>query len=444
MADFKQKIWIKTYGCQMNMRDSETLKALLLEAGHTIVENEADAEIVLLNTCSIRDLAESKAIGKAGRLLKNKRKNKHYRVGILGCMASRQKEKLLKVLPELDWIIPPQKLSDVPNIIQETLEKDIHNCTIANIPDGFAFECYEQKLPTSPCRFVPIQQGCNMRCSYCIVPTTRGDQQNRPLDSILGEIQQAVVESGVKEVTLLGQIVNTYFDRASNTNFVKLIHKVHAIEGLERIRFMSPHPAFFNEDLIECYAELPKLCPSIHLPIQSGSNRILEEMHRHYTREKILKIVNDLRKIQPQMAISTDIIVGYPGETEEDFQQTYDLFDEIGFDMAYIFKYSPRPTTSAADQQKTALGISESVKEERNQRLLTLLTHYSTCYNQQFLNTSQKVLVESRAHRGENRFWGRNVYNKKIIFSGSEDLIGTFQNIYIEKTSSSVLEGRCV
>lgn len=444
MADFKQKIWIKTYGCQMNMRDSETLKALLLEAGHTIVENEADAEIVLLNTCSIRDLAESKAIGKAGRLLKNKRKNKHYRVGILGCMASRQKEKLLKVLPELDWIIPPQKLSDVPNIIQETLEKDIHNCTIANIPDGFAFECYEQKLPTSSCRFVPIQQGCNMRCSYCIVPTTRGDQQNRPLDSILGEIQQAVVESGVKEVTLLGQIVNTYFDRASNTNFVKLIHKVHAIEGLERIRFMSPHPAFFNEDLIECYAELPKLCPSIHLPIQSGSNRILEEMYRHYTREKILKIVNDLRKIQPQMAISTDIIVGYPGETEEDFQQTYDLFDEIGFDMAYIFKYSPRPTTSAADQQKTALGISESVKEERNQRLLTLLTHYSTCYNQQFLNTSQKVLVESRAHRGENRFWGRNVYNKKIIFSGSEDLIGTFQNIYIEKTSSSVLEGRCI
>ena len=443
MADFHRKIWIKTYGCQMNMRDSETLKALLSEAGHTIVEFETEAEIALLNTCSIRDLAESKAIGKAGRLLKNKRKNARYRVGILGCMASRQKDQLLKILPGLDWIIPPQKLSEVPEIIQKTLESDSHTCIIADIPDTFKFECYEQKLPMSPCRFVPIQQGCNMRCSYCIVPTTRGEQQNRPKTSILNEIQQAVAD-GVKEVTLLGQIVNAYFDKTSGTNFTELLHAVNAIDRLERIRFMSPHPAFFNESLIKCYAELPKLCPTMHLPIQSGSNRILEAMHRRYTREKILQIVNDLRAIQPHMAISTDIIVGYPGETEEDFQQTYDLFDAIGFDMAYIFKYSPRPTTSAAEQQKTELGISESVKEERNQRLLSLLTHYSTCYNHQFLHTTQPILVEGHAHRGENRFWGRNIYNKKIIFSGSTDLIGTFQNIYIEKTSSSVLEGRRV
>lgn len=440
MVDFRRKIWIKTYGCQMNMRDSETLKALLSDVGHTIVENETEAEIALLNTCSIRDLAESKAIGKAGRLLKNKRKNARYRVGILGCMASRQREQLLKVLPNLDWIIPPQKLSEVPEIIRKTLENDTHECVVAGIPDAFKFECYERKLPSSPCRFVPIQQGCNMRCSYCIVPTTRGNQQNRPLISILDEIRQAVT-SGVKEITLLGQIVNTYSDRSSGTNFAGLIRTIHDIEGIERIRFMSPHPAFFNEDLIKCYAELPKLCPCIHLPIQSGSNRILEAMHRHYTREKILKIVGDLRRIHPQMAISTDVIVGYPGETEEDFQQTYDLFDEIGFDMAYIFKYSPRPTTSAAEQQKTELGISESIKEERNQRLLTLLTRYSTRYNQQFLHTHQQILVEGRAHRGEDKFWGRNIYNKKVIFTGTEDLIGTFQDIYIKKTSSSVLEG---
>ncbi len=443
MADFHRRIWIKTYGCQMNMRDSETLKALLQEAGHTVVENEAEAEIALLNTCSIRDLAESKAIGKAGRLLKNKRKNARYRVGILGCMASRQKEQLLKVLPDLDWIIPPQKLSEVPEIIRKTLENDSHKCIIAGIPEAFEFACYEQKLPTSPCRFVPIQQGCNMRCSYCIVPTTRGEQQNRPRSSILHEIQQAVAD-GVKEVTLLGQIVNAYFDKTSSTNFTELLHAIHAIDGLERIRFMSPHPAFFNEGLIQCYAELPKLCPSIHLPVQSGSNRILEAMRRRYTREKILQIVGDLRKIHPKIAISTDIIVGFPGETEEDFQQTYDLFDAIGFDMAYIFKYSPRPTTSAAEQQKTDLGVSESVKEACNQRLLSLLTHYSTCYNQQFLHTTQSILVEGRAHRGENRFLGRNVYNKKIIFTGTEDLIGTFQAIYIKKTSSSVLEGDIV
>ena len=235
MADFHRRIWIKTYGCQMNMRDSETLKALLQEAGHTVVENEAEAEIALLNTCSIRDLAESKAIGKAGRLLKNKRKNARYRVGILGCMASRQKEQLLKVLPDLDWIIPPQKLSEVPEIIRKTLENDSHKCIIAGIPEAFEFACYEQKLPTSPCRFVPIQQGCNMRCSYCIVPTTRGEQQNRPRSSILHEIQQAVAD-GVKEVTLLGQIVNAYFDKTSSTNFTELLHAIHAIDGLERIR----------------------------------------------------------------------------------------------------------------------------------------------------------------------------------------------------------------
>ena len=441
MVDFHRKIWIKTYGCQMNMRDSETLKALLSEAGHVIVDSEAEAEIALLNTCSIRDLAESKAIGKAGRLLKNKRKNARYRVGILGCMASRQKDQLLKVLPNLDWIIPPQKLSEVPEIIRETLEQDSHECTIVAIPEASEFQCYEQKLPTSPCRFVPIQQGCNMRCSYCIVPTTRGEQQNRPLVSILKEIRQAVAD-GVKEITLLGQIVNTYFDKTSGTQFTGLLHAINDIDGVERIRFMSPHPAFFNENLIKCYAELSKLCPSIHLPIQSGSNRILKEMRRHYTREKILQIVGNLRKIQPRIAISTDIIVGYPGETEADFQQTYDLFERIGFDMAYIFKYSPRPTTSAAEQQKTELGISEAVKEERNQRLLELLTHYSTCYNYQFLHKTQQILIEGRAHRGENRFWGRNIYNKKIIFTGTHDLIGTFRDIFIEKTSSSVLEGR--
>ena len=441
MFDFHRKIWIKTYGCQMNMRDSETLKALLVEAGHTIVESESEAEIALLNTCSIRDLAESKAIGKAGRLLKNKRKNARYRVGILGCMASRQKEQLLKILPGLDWIIPPQNLPEVPDIIRKTLEKDSHTCVVADTPEIFEFRCYEQKLPNSPCRFVPIQQGCNMRCSYCIVPTTRGEQQNRPTISILNEIQQAVA-GGVKEVTLLGQIVNAYFDKSSGTNFSELLHIINDIDGLERIRFMSPHPAFFNESLIKCYSELSKLCPSIHLPIQSGSNRILKEMQRRYTREKILQIVEDLRKISPQIAISTDIIVGYPGETEEDFQQTYDLFEAIGFDMAYIFKYSPRPTTNAAEQQNSELGISESTKEERNQRLLSLLTHYSTCYNRQFLHTTQQVLVEGRAHRGENRFLGRNIYNKKIIFTGTPDLIGTFQDVFIEKTSSSVLEGK--
>lgn len=424
----------------MNMRDSETLKALLLAEGHEVVDDEKQADIALLNTCSIRDLAESKAIGKAGRLLKNKRKNPDYRVGILGCMASLQKEQLLKILPQLDWIVPPQNLPQVPELIRATLEKQLEVCTVAQIPEAFEFKCYEKQIHASPVLFVPIQQGCNMCCSYCIVPKTRGAQQNRPFTSIIQEIQQAT-QRGIKEVMLLGQIVNTYQDKGSGKKFVDLLQAVNAIDGIERIRFMSPHPAFFSDDLILCYQSLPKLCPSIHLPLQSGSNRILKDMHRAYTREKFLKIISDLRTIRPNISISTDIIVGYPGETEDDFQQTYDLFKEVGFDMAYIFKYSPRPTTLAAPQQNSVLGIPEDIKEERNQRLLALLTHFSSLYNQQFLNTTQTILVEGPAHRGANRFFGRNVYNKKVIFTGTNDLVGSFQLVKINKTSSSVLEG---
>lgn len=439
MEDLKRKIWIKTYGCQMNMRDSETLKALLTADGHTIVDDEKEADLVLLNTCSIRDLAESKAIGKAGRLLKNKRKNPNYRVGILGCMASRQKDQLLKKLPTLDWIIPPQNLSQVPELIKHSLQTQSNACHVATTPESFDFQCYEHSIKIKPSLFVPIQQGCNMCCSYCIVPKTRGAQQNRPLDSIIKEIENAV-KTGTKEIFLLGQIVNSYRDKASGKTFVDLLKQINAIDGVERIRFMSPHPAFFNDQLIQCFSSLEKLCPAIHLPVQSGSNYILQEMHRAYTREKILEIVQKLREIQPQISISTDIIVGYPGETEADFDATYQLFETIKFDMAYIFKYSPRPTTLAAPQQDTALGIPEDVKEKRNQLLLQQLTIHSTHYNRQFLNSIQSVLVEGKAPHG-NKLFGKNIFNKKVIFSGQNSWIGTFKNIFIEKTSSSVLEG---
>lgn len=435
-----RKIWIKTYGCQMNTRDSDTLKTLLKADGHTIVEKEEEADIALLYTCSIRDLAESKALGKAGRLIRNKRKNPNYRIGILGCMASRQGKNLLKKLPQLDWIIPPQNLSETPQLIRKTLDNNFENCLIPEIPQNFDFSCYEAASSVKPTLFVPVQQGCNMACSYCIVPQTRGVQQNRPLTSIIKEIEIAA-QTGTKEITLLGQIVNTYQDPETQKRFPDLLEAVQAVEGIERIRFISPHPAFFTDTLIECFEKLPKLCPAIHLPVQSGSNRLLKEMHRAYTREKIYTIVDKLRAINPLMSISTDIIVGYPGESETDFNDTCDLFDHIQFDMAYIFKYSPRPATLAAPQQKTILGIEESVKEERNQILLQKLNKYSTAYNKQFLNTQQSVLIEGKAHRGIDKLFGRNLYNKKVIIKGPETWIGTLQNVQITQTSSSVLEG---
>ena len=425
----------------MNMRDSDTLKTLLIADGYDIVEKEEDADIALLYTCSIRDLAESKALGKAGRLMRNKKKNPDYRVGILGCMASRQGKHLLKKLPQLDWIIGPQNLSEAPQLIRQTLETNFTTCRIPEAPEVFDFRCYEVSNNVKPTLFVPIQQGCNMACSYCIVPQTRGRQQNRSLRSILKEIEIAA-KSGTKEITLLGQIVNSYQDPETQKRFSDLLESVQAIEGIERIRFVSPHPAFFTDALIECFVKLSKLCPAVHLPVQSGSDRLLKEMHRAYTKEKIYGIVDKLRAINPMFSVSTDIIVGYPGETEADFYDTCELFDRIQFDMAYVFKYSPRPSTLAAPQQNTFLGIEEPLKEERNQILLKKLNHYSTIYNKCFLETQQSVLIEGRPPRGLNKLFGRNLYNKKVIIEGPESWIGCVKTVHITKASSSVLEGK--
>ncbi len=441
MEKLRKKIWIKTYGCQMNMRDSDTLKMLLKSEGHNIVATEDEADIALLYTCSIRELAENKALGKAGRLMRNKRKNPNYRIGILGCMASRQNKNLLQKLPQLDWIIPPQNLSEIPYLIHQTLENNLTHCLIPKISENFDFHCYEKVKECNPTLFVPIQQGCNMACSYCVVPQTRGKQQNRPLTSILKEIEKAA-QLGTKEIILLGQIVNSYQDPESHKHFPDLLKAIQMIENIERIRFVSPHPAFFTDALIECFSKLSKLCPAIHLPIQSGSNALLKEMHRGYTREKIYSIVDKLRNINPLFSISTDIIVGYPGETETNFNETCELFDRIKFDMAYIFKYSPRPSTIAAPQQETSLGINDTIKEERNQILLDKLNNYSTTYNKHFLNTQQTILIEGKAHRGINKLFGRNLYNKKVIIEGQESWIGSFKNVIITKTSSSILEGK--
>ena len=440
MSPFSRKIWIKTYGCQMNSRDSETLKALLIQAGHRIVENEKDADIALLNTCSVRALAEDKALGKAGRLLKRKEREPNFRIGILGCMAGRRGAELLKILPRLDWIVPPQALPQVPSLIYETLTQSKQTTTVADVPQAFDFTCYEQQLSPKPVLFVPVQQGCGMNCSYCIVPKTRGHQQNRPFASIVAEIRQAA-QRGKREVMLLVQIVNAYVDKDAQKTFVDLLQAIQEIDGIERIRFMSPHPSFFNEALVTCFGRLPKLCPALHLPIQSGSNRILKLMRRGYTREKVLTLVQALRAVEPRISISTDLIVGYPGETEEDFEQTVSLFGEIHFDMAYIFKYSPRPTTEAASSEEN---VPEAVKERRNQRLLSLLNHSSTAYNETFVGTKQEVLIEGLAPHGEGKLFGRNRYNKKVIFNGSPKLIGSFKEIFIEKATSSALEGRLV
>jgi tRNA-2-methylthio-N6-dimethylallyladenosine synthase len=434
-----RKVWIKTYGCQMNERDSDTLKTLLIEAGFLITDREAEADIALLNTCSVREMAEQKALGKAGRLLKNKRSRPDYKVGILGCMAANRQGTLFHQLPGLDLVVPPQSLHQLPQLLRRTLAQSTPlACPASN---GYNFQCYEHPSPQGkPSISVPIQQGCSMACSFCIVPHTRGPQQNRPFDSILREVVIAA-QNGTREVTLLGQIVNAYRDPHSPRRFVDLLRALQAIEPLKRIRFISPHPSFFSPQLIQAFQELPKLCPAVHLPVQSGSDRLLKAMGRPYQVSRLLDIIETLRRNHPQMSISTDIIVGYPGETEADFQATVQLFHQAKFDMAYIFKFSPRPFTQAASQTDPARVVPDSVKEERNQVLLQLLHQYSSSYNQQFVGSHQEILIEGPAPRGEGKLFGKSVHNKKVIVSGPSCWIHSFQSAYIQRATSSTLEG---
>ena len=446
------RVYIKTYGCQMNERDSQAVAALLRNKGYSIVEEEATADVILLNTCSVREQAEQKAIGKAGYITAKKRKKPNLILGIMGCMAQNKGDSLVDTLPDLDLVIGTQKFHRVPDhldhmitsmnglgpkpetIIDIEEEAGSQNTIKSHMDDG-------QKVSA----FVSIMQGCNMKCSYCIVPKTRGAERARPMNEIVDEIQD-LADKGTKEVTLLGQIVNQYAVREfpfvnKKSPFVQLLEKVNSIEGIERIRFTSPHPVGFKDDLIECYQRLPKLCEYLHFPMQSGSNEILKAMRRPYSIEKFRQIVEKLREIRTDIYISTDIIVGFPGETEEDFEATRSAFEAIGFDMAYIFKYSVRPGTTA---EPSGDPISKETKEARNQILLNILSRSSLARNQSLVGTTQEVLLEGKAKRGDNMFIGRTRGYRKVIVSASERLIGELVDVHITDATVSSLSGELV
>ncbi|MBP6508299.1 MAG: tRNA (N6-isopentenyl adenosine(37)-C2)-methylthiotransferase MiaB, partial [Opitutaceae bacterium] len=397
------RVYIKTYGCQMNERDSEAVAAMLRARGYRIVGGEAECDILLLNTCSVRDAAEQKAIGKAANVSSRKKKNPDFVLGILGCMAQNRGTALLDQLPDVDLIIGTQKFHQVPDYLDNLRAARDAGAPIGETIVDIAEEAGSQNtikdhLPAAPdaapqvSAFVSIQQGCNMDCSFCIVPKTRGDERSRPMDDIVAECR-ALAARGVKEVTLLGQIVTSYGRRDyvhtdGVTPFVQLLERVHALEGIARIRFTSPHPRGFKDDLVAAYGRLPKLCGYVHLPLQSGSNRILRAMNRPYTRERYQEIVAALRAVEPGMYFSTDVIVGFPGETEADFQQTREVFEACNYDMAYVFKYSIRTGTPAAE---LADQVSDEIKEQRNQALLDIMQKNSVRRNELLLGTVEEV-----------------------------------------------------
>ncbi|MDO8544978.1 MAG: tRNA (N6-isopentenyl adenosine(37)-C2)-methylthiotransferase MiaB [Opitutaceae bacterium] len=458
------RVHIKTYGCQMNERDSEAVAAMLRARGYRIVVDEDDCDILLLNTCSVRDAAEQKAIGKAGYLQQRKKKQPEFVLGILGCMAQNRGATLLEQLPDVDLIIGTQKFHQVPGYLDNlraAREAGLPvGTTIVDIADevGSQNTIKDHLLPelrvdgdavgAAPDRqvtaFVSIQQGCNMDCSFCIVPKTRGDERSRPMDDIVAECHM-LAERGVREITLLGQIVTSYGRRdyahtGGVTPFVQLLERVHAIEGIERIRFTSPHPRGFKDDLVAAYGRLPKLCGYVHLPMQSGSNRILRAMNRPYTRERYLEIVAALRAVQPAMYFSTDVIVGFPGETDEDFEQTRELFEACNYDMAYVFKYSIRTGTPAAELPDQ---VPEEVKEHRNQVLLDILQKNSLRRTAELIGTVEDVLVDGRDKSGQ-RFSGRTRGNRVCVFDAEPRLIGQIVPLKIERATVSTLYGELV
>ncbi|MSU48172.1 MAG: tRNA (N6-isopentenyl adenosine(37)-C2)-methylthiotransferase MiaB [Opitutus sp.] len=455
------RVHIKTYGCQMNERDSEAVAAMLRARGYRIVADEDNCDILLLNTCSVRDAAEQKAIGKAGYLQQRKKKQPDFVLGILGCMAQNRGASLLEQLPDLDLIVGTQKFHQVPGYLDnlraardaglpigETIvdigeEAGSQNTIKDHLVPG-AGDPADGEVERQVSAFVSIQQGCNMDCAFCIVPKTRGDERSRPMDDIVAECR-TLAERGVREVTLLGQIVTSYGRRDyahtdGVTPFVQLLERVHAIDGIERIRFTSPHPRGFKDDLVAAYGRLPKLCGYVHLPMQSGSNRILRAMNRPYTRERYREIVDALRAVQPGMYFSTDVIVGFPGETEEDFAQTRDLFEACNYDMAYVFKYSIRtgtPAATLADQ------VPDEVKEARNQILLDILQKNSLRRTAALVGTVEEVLVEGRDKSG-GHFTGRTRGNRVCVFDAEPRLVGSLVPLRIERASVSTLYGELV
>ena len=400
----------------------------------------------------MRDSAEQKAIGKAANVVARKRRNPDFVLGILGCMAQNRGAALLDTLPDVDLIIGTQKFHQVPDYLD-----NLRAARAAGVPVGASIvdigeeagsqntirdhlEMDERQISA----FVSIQQGCNMDCAFCIVPKTRGDERSRPMDEIVAECRQ-LAQRGVRELTLLGQIVTSYGRRDyAHTDgvspFVQLVERVHAIEGIERIRFTSPHPRGFKQDLVEAYGRLPKLCAYVHLPMQSGSDRILRAMNRPYSRDRYREIVDSLRAVKPGMYFSTDVIVGFPGETDEDFEQTRQLFQACNYDMAYIFKYSVRSGTVAAD-----LGdqIPDDVKEQRNQVLLELLKANSVRRNERLIGTVEEVLVEGPDKSGAH-FTGRTRGNRVCIFDADPRLVGQLVPLRIERASVSTLYGELV
>jgi tRNA-2-methylthio-N6-dimethylallyladenosine synthase len=463
------KFFIKTYGCQMNERDSEQVAHSLIERGYEATANEAEADVVLLNTCSVRDMADQKALGKMGMLGHLAKRRPEVIFGFLGCMAQARGESLLRRLPHVDLVVGTQKFHRVADYVDELVARKSGAVTAVgdrgynNRMDDLRFAIVDvaeetgsqdtirdhEIAPRQATAFVSIMQGCNMHCTFCIVPQTRGAERSRSIAEIVREVRE-LVGRGVKEVTLLGQIVNLYGRHEfpfvagvadpgrKKSPFVQLLEAVHEVDGLERIRFTSPHPIGFRHDLLGAMADLTKLAEHVHLPLQSGSNRILKAMHRTYTAEKYIELVDRIRDARPGIAVTTDVIVGFPGEEGGDYAQTRELVSHMQFDNAFIFRYSTRQDTPAAVMPDQ---VPEKIKEERNQDLLKIVNESVQRANNRLVGREVEVLCEGPSRTNAARLMGRTRTNKVVVFEGDPHQVGEIFDVHVQRANGFSLYG---
>lgn len=438
-----KRYYLKTMGCQMNEHDSEVIAGILASLGYQSTEELEEADLILYNTCSVRENPERKVYGHIGAFRKLKEAKPELIIGICGCMPQQKDElqNILEKLPHVDLIFGTHNIHRLPELLEraQSGERVVEVWEEAQAAQG---EDHRDGLPVirrhNVKAFVNVIYGCTNFCSYCIVPYTRGREHSRLPEMVIKEVRD-LAEAGFKEVTLLGQNVNAYGkDLGADITFGKLLRELHQIEGIERIRFTTSHPRDMGDDLISAMAELPKVCEHLHLPVQAGSNRILRRMNRGYTREYYLQLVERVRRAVPGISLTTDLIVGFPGETEEDFAETLSLVEEVRFDSAFTFIFSPRKGTPAA---KMTDQVPEEVKKERIYRLIDLQNEISAEHMQKLLGQELEVLVEEVSSTG---LVGRTRSNRQVHFSGDESLVGQLARVRITKASTFSLKGQLV
>ena len=435
------KLYIKTYGCQMNEYDSQKMADVLRAShGFELTAVPEDADLLLVNTCSIREKAQEKVFSELGRWRELKEQRPGLLIGVGGCVASQEGEGINRRAPYVDLVFGPQTLHRLPEMLQEVRAKG-HPVVDVSFPEVEKFDCLPEPRAEGPTAFVSIMEGCSKYCTFCVVPYTRGEEISRPLDDVIAEIV-SLAGQGVREVNLLGQNVNAYRGETFDGHVVDLatlIYYVAAIDGIDRIRFTTSHPVEFTDSLTQAYAEVPELANYLHLPVQHGSDRILARMKRGHTALEYKQKIRKLREVRPDISLSSDFIVGFPGETEADFEATLQLIAELGFDQSFSFIYSARPGTPAASYvDETPM----AVKKERLQRLQSLVNAQARAISERMIGTTQTILVERRSKKNVQQLAGRTENNRWVNFDGDDSCLGRFVDVVITEAMSNSLRGR--